>query len=256
MRLDVFLEKKGLFDSRTKAKQAIERGEVYLNGKKINKPSFEVLDESLNFEYIREKQFVSIGGYKLDKALTDFDLSVENLVAVDLGASTGGFTDCLIKNGAKKVFAVDLNENLLHKSLKDNEKVVEIIKNAKNLTVSDFNEEIDIITADLSFISETTILPVISSLLIDGKDAIVLIKPQFELLKKTHFKNGIVKDQKVRKEACKKVFDCAIENGFSPIKITNAPINKDKNVEYLIWLKKEEPKQVDFELFFKKFINN
>ena len=238
MRLDLFLEKINLFDSRTKAKQAIERGEIYLDGKVINKASFQVLDENIVFEHRCETCYVSLGGYKLEKAIKDFNYDVQNKIAVDIGASTGGFTDFLLKNGASKVYAVDLNANLLHNTLKNDIRVVEIIKNAKSLVRSDFNEEIDLVVADLSFISATQILPIISNIINSEKDLILLIKPQFENEEKIRFKNGIIRDDIYRKKACQKVIDCAKKNNFIPIGFTTAPINKDKNVEYLILLKK------------------
>ena len=128
MRLDEFLFKYKYYDSRTKAKQAIERKEVYVNGKLIDKSSF-FLDENtlIAIEKKSKVEFVSLGGYKLDKAIDDFSLEVEGLICADVGASTGGFTDCLLKRGAKKVFSIDLNDSLLHYSLKENKKVVSVI---------------------------------------------------------------------------------------------------------------------------------
>ena len=132
MRLDIFLYTNGYFQSRNKAAEAILRGEVYLNGVKILKPSFLVNGESnCDIEIVSENNFVSVGGYKLYKALKDFDFSVKGLVCADVGASTGGFTDCLLQNGAEKVYSVDLNDELLSEKLKCNPKVVELTKNAK-----------------------------------------------------------------------------------------------------------------------------
>ncbi len=237
MRLDSFLVGKGFFDSRTKAKQSIERGEIYLDDKLITKPAYEVVDlKTENVKIVCEKSFVSLGGYKLDKALNDFNFSVENMVCVDVGSSTGGFTDCLLKRCAKKVYAVDLNDKLLHEKLKADDRVVSIIKNARDLSSKDFIENIDLLVADLSFISATYVLDIFSALLTKDKKAIILIKPQFETGGKTKFKNGIIKDDKVRKLACEKVISCAENNAFSVIGLTNAPIVDQKNVEYLLFL--------------------
>ena len=252
MRLDLFLEKNNFFDSRTKAKQAIERGEILVNGRVINKSSYQINDDNVNIQYVYNSKYVSLGGYKLEKALNDFEYNPKDLIAVDIGASTGGFTDCLLKNGVKKVYAVDLNDDLLHKSLKENDKVIEVIKNAKFINVEDFNEPIDLVVADLSFISSTIILPIISNIIDDEKDVILLIKPQFENDEKIKFKNGIIRDKKYQKQACLKVLDCAKSNNLTPIKFTTAPINRDKNVEYLILLRKNAKYNLNINEFFQK----
>ena len=161
MRLDKYLFNIKMFDSTTKAQQAIERGEIYVDGRLMCKSSFSI-DENIEHKvnFVANKIFVSLGGYKLDKALNDFNIQVDKLICADIGCSTGGFTDCLLQNGAKKVFAIDLNENLLsHKLLQDN-RVCFIQKNAKDLTINDFLENLDFLCADLSFISATQVLPV------------------------------------------------------------------------------------------------
>ncbi len=237
MRLDFYLTENGYFDSRTKAKQAIERGEIFLNGKKIEKPAFEVLDTP-KIEHVYVSKYVSLGGFKLEKALNDFNFSVNDLVVADIGASTGGFTDCLIQNGAKKVYAVDLNDKLLHDNLVGNEKVDLLIKNAKELSKQDFNEKLDLIVADLSFISITQVIPTFSNLLDAGDKLLILIKPQFEIGKYKKFKNGIVRDEKIHLAVCEKVIESAKQFKFNKINLTTAPINKDKNVEFLILFEK------------------
>ncbi len=240
MRLDSYLTEKGYFNSRTKAKQAIERGEIYISGKPITKSAFDLTNDIINcsdffIERVCEDSFVSLGGFKLNKAIKDFGLAISGLVCADIGASTGGFTDCLLKNGASKVYSVDLNDELLDKSLKVNACVFEIIKNAKDLTKNDFNgDEINMIVCDLSFISATQVLPIFSSILSDGAKLIVLIKPQFEMDEKRKFKNGIIKEKKLRENACRKIYDCAVVNNFTPTNLTTAPIREGKNVEYLM----------------------
>ncbi len=239
MRLDSYLFDKKFFNSRTKAKQSIDRGEVYVDGNLVTKNSFD-LDENVAHDIliISPVSFVSLGGYKLFKGLNDFNFNVNGLICADIGASTGGFTDCLIQNGVKKVYAVDLNDDLLHDSLKSNNKIVRIIKNAKYLTINDFNDKLDLIVADLSFISLENIFPVFSELLEDGKFLITLIKPQFEMEIKQNFKNGIIKDAKIRENICKKLCKTAINYGFNPLKITKAPEQKGKNVEYVLLFNK------------------
>lgn len=237
MRLDIFLYTNGYFQSRNKSAEAILRGEVYLNGVKILKPSLSVNEESdCNIEIISENNFVSLGGYKLYKALKDFGFSVKGLVCADIGASTGGFTDCLLQNGAEKVYAVDLNDELLSDKLKCNPKVVELTKNAKFLKKEDFDDEIDLLVADLSFISEKMVLPVFRNLIKETGKMIILIKPQFEMGEKRKFKNGIVSDEKVRKSVVNDVVLFAESIGLKPLSITEAPIKERKNIEYLLLL--------------------
>ena len=238
MRLDNYLVEKGFFDSRTKAKQAIERGEIYIDGKRINKPAFIILDERANVEYRSQEKFVSLGGYKLNKAIKEFDFNCKDFTVADVGASTGGFTDCLLQNGAKKVYAVDLNDDLLNYKLKSDERVKTIIKNARDLTLFDFDDEIDLIVADLSFISITYVIDVFSRLLKKDKHLIILIKPQFEVGQKTRFKNGIIRDEKLQKLACNNVVNCAEQNGFVKLSSTTAPVVERKNLEFLFLFKK------------------
>ena len=251
MRLDCYLVENKYYDTRTKAKQAIERGEIYVNGKKTEKCSLDVCGE-VNIEIKSRIEYVSLGGYKLEKALDDFNLSVNGLTVADVGASTGGFTDCVLQRGAKKVFSVDLRDDLLHSRLKNDDRVVSVIKNAKALTERDFSNKIDLIVADLSFISIKQVMPVFYNLIDQGKRLLILIKPQFETGKRMRFKNGIIRDEKIHYEVCRSVFNQSIECGFSPIAITTAPISKDKNTEFLFLLKKDCEKGIaDFDRFYK-----
>jgi len=240
MRLDNYLVEKGYFDSRTKAKQAIERGEIFVNKIKITKPAFDIIGDNLatNIEYVYEKSYVSLGGYKLEKGLKDLNVDVSNLVVADIGASTGGFTDCLLQNGAKKVYAVDLNDNLLHQSLKQDSRVSLIVKNAKELKTEDFYDRIDFIVGDLSFISITQVIPILSKLIDKNKKAMLLIKPQFETGGHKKFKNGIIRDKNIHKEVCDNIIEVSKNNSFNFLGITSAPITQDKNTEFLILLEK------------------
>lgn len=239
MRLDNYLFENAYFDSRTKAKQAIERGEIFIDGKLIDKPSYEVpLVFNKKIEHICKEQFVSLGGYKLNKALKDFSFNVNEFICADIGASTGGFTDCLLQNGAKKVFAVDLNDELLHYKLKSDNRVQEIIANAKNLSRNNFPDKLDLIVADLSFISITSVIDVFDKLLDDRKYLLLLIKPQFESGERRRHKNGVIRDKKLQINACINVYDVAVSFGFCPINFTTAPIHEDKNVEFLMLFEK------------------
>lgn len=241
MRIDTFLFEKNYFKSRNKAKESIEKGEVYFDGKIVTKPSFEIpFDTELVSINRKEKVFVSLGGYKLEKALSDFDFSVGGLICADIGASTGGFTDCLLQRDAKKVYAIDLNDDLLDDELKNDKRVFSIIKNARDLKREDFTVRPNFIVGDLSFISLSLIFPIVSNLLDYGEFCLFLIKPQFELGERKRLKNGIITDDALRKEIVNKVCGYAVESNFTPVKITSAPIVKGKNVEYLVLLKKSK----------------
>lgn len=239
MRIDSYLLLHGYFDSRTKAQQAICRGEVFVDGVKMAKPSFSVC-EGCKIEIKAQVSYVSLGGYKMQKALDDFAFNVNDLIVADIGSSTGGFTDCLLQRGAKKVYAVDLNDDLLHEKLKNNEKVSRIIKNARDLTRNDFSDDLDLLVADLSFISLSYVLEVFSKLIGDNKYLILLIKPQFETGVKTSRKNGIIRDDKIHKTVCENVVNLSVKYGLKPEKITTAPLSEDKNKEFLILLRKCE----------------
>ena len=246
MRLDVFLYKNKYFQSRNKATESILRGEVSLNGVKILKPSFSVDSDSFNkVEILSEKSFVSIGGYKLDKALKDFDFSVRGLICADIGASTGGFTDCLLRRGAKKVFAIDVGESQLSDKLKSDDRVVVIDNfNARNLTANVIGEFVDGVTCDVSFISLTYVLKPICDVLKDDGFAVVLLKPQFECGKKELNKNGIVTSLKARLESALKIKSFAVSVGLTPVKFTFAPIKPGKNAEYLFLLTKRKAEAI------------
>lgn len=240
MRLDAYLSEKNFFPSRTKAAEAIVKNYVKVNGKIIAKPSFDVEGESV-VEVIKDNDFVSNGGYKLEKAFNDFAFSVENLVMADVGASTGGFTDCLLKHGARKVFALDVGESQLANNLKTNDKVVVMDNfNARNITDKTFGERLDGIVCDVSFISLTYVLKPFYDALDSNGFAVVLLKPQFECGKKELNKNGIVTSVKAREECALKIKEFAFSVGFIPAGFTVAPVRAGKNVEYLFLLKKND----------------
>lgn len=239
MRLDVFLTENGYFPSRAKSFEAIKCGMVSVNGKIILKASKDVL-YSDEITVSGKLKFVSKGGYKLDKALTEFDLSVDGLVFADIGASTGGFTDCLLKRSAKKVYAVDVGEGQLDQSLSSSDLVVVMDNvNARYLSKEDFEDTLDGITVDCSFISLKLLVGVFNNLLPKNGILLALIKPQFECGRKSLSKNGILKDAKVREQSVLEVINVAKSCGFIVLGISQAPLNKDKNVEYVIYFSKE-----------------
>lgn len=231
MRIDKFLAEK--FGSRTKAANAVEKGLVKVNGKTVT-CSYEVRQsDSITFEQA-ETNFVSAGGYKLYKAFKDFNVNAENKIFADIGASNGGFTDCLLQSGAKKVYCIDVGESQLDRSLLDKNVVVIDKFNARNLTSELFSDSLDGVTIDVSFISLTYILGAVSDVLEKGKEVYALIKPQFECETRNVGKNGIVKSGQEHKKAISKIYDFAVSIDLAPANITTAPIIKGKNLEYVL----------------------
>lgn len=235
MRIDKYLAEK--FGSRTKAAEAIGRGLVTVNGKIVS-PSYEVKDsDSLSFVRA-EESYVSNGGYKLSKALKDFGLSVKDKTFIDVGASNGGFTDCLLQNEAKKVYCIDVGESQLDESLRDKNVIIIDNFNARNLNKEMFREEIDGAVIDVSFISLTYILKNVADVIGEKGYIIALIKPQFECEGGRVGKNGIVKDAATHKRVIEKIYRHALECGLCVENLTNAPIRQGKNLEYLVLLSK------------------
>ena len=234
MRADKYFAER--FGSRTKSAEALERGLVLLNGKPI-KPKTEVKETDV-FTFVEaEELFVSNGGYKLDRALKTFPFDCKDKVFADIGASTGGFTDCLLQNGAKRVYTIDVGESLLHDRLQGDPRIVQMENtNARYLQKSDFPDEIDGIVTDVSFISLRLIFPVIKEILKGNGGAIVLIKPQFECENKHIGKSGIVSPS-AHGSIVEKVLGYLTESGLYPYGIVNAPIRKGKNIEYVLYCK-------------------
>lgn len=256
MRLDLYLSNFGYVKSRQKAKVLIEDGLVEVNFKKITKPSF-LIDENENvsIKITDLCPYVSRGGLKLEKIINDARIDINGKIAVDIGASTGGFTDCLLKHGAKTVYAVDSGSNQLVASLRTDKRVVSIENyNARNINLKDIGEFCDIITIDVSFISQTYILPNAISLLNDGGLYISLIKPQFEVGKEKIGKGGIVKKPQDRLFAVEKILENAKLNGLNCTYFEKSPIlGGDGNMEYLAVFAKKDENVVSYELI-KKII--
>ena len=237
MRADKYCAER--YGSRTKAALAIERGEVLVNGKKI-KPSEDIKDTDA-VEYVTpEESFVSSGGFKLARGLRAFSLDVTGLTFADIGASTGGFTDCLLQNGVKKVYCVDVGESLLDEKLILDNRIVRMENtNARYLKASDFSDALDGAVIDVSFISLELILPVLYDIVKDNGLVLALIKPQFECENKKFLtKSGLVLDKKLRRKIVEKIYDACVKNQLYPQDIVNAPLRERKNVEYVILLKK------------------
>lgn len=240
-RLDIKLVQLGLVSGRDKAKAIIMAGIVYVNGQKADKAGTEVLDEDkieLRGETLR---YVSRGGLKLEKAFESFPIQVQNAICMDIGASTGGFTDCMLQNGAKKVYAIDVGYGQLAWKLRMDERVVNLERiNFRHVTKEQVTDPVNFASVDVSFISLTLILPAAYPLLSDDGEMICLIKPQFEAGKGFVGKKGVVKDSQIHQDTIVKVIDFAVETGFSVLGLTFSPVKgPEGNIEYLVYLKKE-----------------
>lgn len=237
MRLDLYISQQNNI-TRTKAKQLIESGFVKIGDKTADKPSQEV-DGNCVVTLTDTFRFSSLGGDKLQKAFSDFDYSVKDKVCVDIGASNGGFTDCMLQNGAKKVYAVDVGECAFDDNLKNDERVVIKDKtNARYITWRDLGEKCDFACIDVSFISLKLILPQVKDLLKDNGEIIALIKPQFEAGHKNLSKKGLVLSPKIHNLVCEDITQFAKSIGLERKNLTSAPIKEGKNREFLIYLYK------------------
>lgn len=234
MRLDLYLASSGLAKSRSYAGELIKKGLVTVDGKVITKPSFTVEGEDVRVSG-EIHHFVGRGGMKLEGALSAFAVDVTGFTVIDVGASTGGFTDCVLKRGAARVIAVDSGHGQLDPSLVNDKRVVNLEGfNARDISPETIGEICDMAVCDLSFISQTYIIDNVYSVLKDGGIFITLIKPQFECGKEALSKGGIVKDKKQHKKAVEKVLEFAKTTGFSAVDIMRSPIEGgDGNKEFL-----------------------
>lgn len=240
MRLDLFLSDNRLVDSRTDAKNFILSGAVSVDGKVVKKPAFDVIgDEDITVDK-SGKRYVSRGGLKLEGALDSFQIDVTGMRAIDVGASSGGFTDCLLKRGAQHVIAVDSGYGQMVEALRADNRVTVIENfNARYMSSADFEYMPDIAVMDVSFISAKLIIPAVASVLSDGGIFVCLIKPQFEVGRSGLNKKGIVKNDELRKKAAKDVIDFALCCGFECLSLIESPIiGGDGNIEYLAHFRK------------------
>lgn len=237
-RLDVLMCKRGLAESREKAKNLIQSGCVYIEDICVSKPSLRVLADSSIIVKNCTDTYVGRGAYKLKKALDEFKIDLIKAVAVDVGASTGGFTECMLRAGAAKVYAVDVGHDQLHSRLRSDKRVV--VMDGMNFRYADktlFTEKIDFVTADVSFISLKHILPAIVEICQPFANAVVLVKPQFEAGKNNVGKNGIVKDRKVHFNVLDDFNATCLSNNLHISNITYSPVRGgDGNIEYLAHL--------------------
>lgn len=240
-RLDMLVLKRGLAPSREKAKALIMEGSVYVNGQKEDKAG-SMFDEKSQVE-VRGKtlKYVSRGGLKLEKAVEQFGLVLENKICMDIGASTGGFTDCMLQNGAKKVYAVDVGYGQFAWTLRQDARVVCMEKtNIRYVKPQDIEDVLDFASVDVSFISLTKVLEPVKALLAENAEMVCLIKPQFEAGREKVGKKGVVRDKKVHLEVMEHVLAYARQQGFHILDLEFSPIKgPEGNIEYLMHIRKD-----------------
>jgi len=240
VRLDQLVFDLGLTESRERAKTTIMSGLVFVNGQRADKPGMQV-DPDASVEVKGNAcPYVSRGGFKLEKALRVFPISVEGKRCIDCGASTGGFTDVLLKNGAEKVYSVDVGYGQLAWSLRQDKRVVNMERtNIRYISENEISELLDIAVMDLSFISIKLVLPAVASVIRDGADLVCLIKPQFEAGREEVGKKGVVRDKSVHLSVIESVLDFVPSIGLSVMGLDYSPIKgPEGNIEYLCWLRK------------------
>ena len=244
-RLDVLLVSRGLAESREKAKAIIMSGNVYVDGQKEDKAGSNFPAEAVIEVRGNTLKYVSRGGLKLEKAMENFDVTLAGKICMDVGSSTGGFTDCMLQNGAVKVYAVDVGHGQLAWKLRNDERVVCMEKtNIRYVTPEDVADKINFSSIDVSFISLTKVLGPVKELLSDDGQIVCLIKPQFEAGRENVGKKGVVRDKKVHVQVIEKVIEYAMSIGFKILNLDYSPVKgPEGNIEYLLYLQNngEEP---------------
>ena len=247
-RLDVLLVEKNIISSREKAKACIMEGKVYVDGQKVDKAG-EKVNSDANIEYRGDTlKYVSRGGLNLEKAMNEYDISLENKVCMDIGASTGGFTDCMLQNGACKVFSVDVGYGQFAWKLRTDERVVCMERtNIRYVTPDDIGELLDFASIDVSFISLKKIMPATLNLLKESGEVVALIKPQFEAGREKVGKKGVVREKETHKEVVYGIVDYLLEQDLNVLGVNYSPIKgPEGNREYLVYFTKDKAKISEF----------
>lgn len=241
-RLDLAVFELGYAETREKAKALIMAGSVYVNGQKALKGGTNITDDDEIEVRGAVNPYVSRGGLKLDKAMKSFGLSLNGCICMDIGASTGGFTDCMLQNGAVKVYSIDVGYGQLAWKLRTDERVVNLERtNFRYVTNEQVPDSINFASVDVSFISLKHILPVMRTLLCDDGKAVCLIKPQFEAGRENVGKKGVVRDKKVHEQVVESTLQFALETGFDVLNVDFSPIKgPEGNIEYLMYIQKSE----------------
>lgn len=240
-RLDVLLVNRNLAESREKAKAIIMSGNVFVDGQREDKAGSTFSEDVLIEVKGNPLKYVSRGGLKLEKAIAEYGIKLEGKLCMDVGSSTGGFTDCMLQNGAIKVYSVDVGTNQLAWKLRQDERVVSMEKtNIRYLTPEQVEDKVAFASIDVSFISLTKVLQPVSDLLAEEGEVVALIKPQFEAGREKVGKKGVVRDQKVHIEVIQRVSEYAAAIGFDCIDLNFSPIKgPEGNIEYLLYLRKK-----------------
>lgn len=247
-RLDLLLVEKGIINSRERAKACIMEGKVYVDGQKVDKAG-EKVSYNASIEYRGDKlKYVSRGGLKLEKAMNSYNISLEGKVCMDIGASTGGFTDCMLQNGASKVFSVDVGYGQFAWKLRTDERVVCMERtNIRYVTPEDIGEKLDFASIDVSFISLKKIMPATLNLLKEDGEVVALIKPQFEAGREKVGKKGVVREISTHKEVVYGIIDFLIEEDLNVLGVGYSPIKgPEGNREYLVYFTKNKNKESTF----------
>ena len=259
IRLDAAVFESGLTESRERAKAAIMEGLVYVNGNKEEKPGTQVSENDKIELRGNTLKYVSRGGLKLEKAMNSFEITLNSRICADIGASTGGFTDCMLQNGASKVYAVDVGYGQLAWSLRTDERVVNLERtNIRYVKKDQIPDDLDFCSVDVSFISLTLVLPVLKTLLSENGEVVCLIKPQFEAGKDKVGKNGVVRDPAVHYDVIIKTLKFLVDTGFYVYSLDYSPIKGPKgNIEYLVYagLCEKENAFTDIETIAKDVVN-
>ncbi len=244
-RLDAFLTENGYFESREKAKAAIMAGIVYINGQKALKAG-DTVKQVDSIEVRGGMEFVSRGGHKLKKAMEVFPITLDGKICMDIGASTGGFTDCMLQRGAVKVYSVDVGYGQLHWKLRNDERVINLERtNVRYVTREEIPDEADFSSIDVSFISLCLVLPKVYELLGDKGECVALIKPQFEAGREKVGKKGVVREKSTHVEVVEKIISFARDIGFTVKGLDFSPIKgPEGNIEYLLYISKEAGESV------------
>ena len=241
-RLDILVYEAGFAESREKAKALIMSGIIYADNQKADKAG-SMYDENVKLEMRGAKpKYVSRGGLKLEKAINSFGIELDGFTAMDIGASTGGFTDCMLQNGAVKVYSVDVGYGQLDWKLRNDPRVVNLERtNIRYITRDQVPDDLDFFSVDVCFISLTLVLPAVRPFLKDSCTAVCLIKPQFEAGREKVGKNGVVRDKAVHAEVITKIYDYCLANGFDVLDLDYSPIKgPEGNIEYLLYIRKSE----------------